>query len=245
MTKLFTCCLILSLFTKLNYAQGLKTDSILHTSAEQNLITYFNKEIGTQSRLSNGASYTGYKANIDGSAYFPEDKIMRKGTVVYDGYRFENVSLLYDIYKDLLVSTTGDGFLQLSLISERVAEFTVDNHRHVYIDTSSDSTNIPFKSGFLEMAYQGKTEVLVKRSVSLQQASGTRDLRKYFLLRTQYFYKRDGKYYKISNEGSFLKLYKERKSELKKLLRTNSIRFNKEQIPALKLLAAHIDNTSN
>lgn len=247
MTKFFTCSILtLFLCIKVTYGQGLDKDSLLQTTAAaHNTIDYFNKAIGTQSRLANGQSYNGYRATIDGSAYFPEDKLLRKGTVVYDGYRFENVPLLYDIYKDLLITTTVDGFLQLSLVSERVSAFTILDHKHVYINTGSDSTSIPFKSGFFEEVYKGKTEVLVKRSTSLQQASGTRDLRKYFLLRVQCFFKKDNKYYKITNEGSFLKLYKEQKAELKKLLRSNSIKFNKDQISALKLLAAHIDNTPN
>lgn len=247
MTKLFTWVFFaLFLCFKITYGQNVESDSLLNSSlTERNTIEYFNRAIGTQSRLSNGQSYNSYRTTIDGSAYFPEDKLMRKGTVVYDGYRFENVPLLYDIYKDLLVTTTADGFLQLSLVSEKVKEFNISGHKHIYINTGSDSTNIPFKSGFLEQVYKGKTEVLVKRSTSLQQASGTRDLRKYFLLRVQYFFKKDNTYYKISSESSFMKLYKERKAELKKLLRSNSIRFNKDQISALKLLAAYIDNTSN
>jgi len=247
MTKLFICCLFTFLFSlNLSYGQDVEIDSASHsTTTEKNIITYFNKAIGTQSRLFNGQSYNSYRTNIDGSPYFPEEKLMRNGTLIYDGYRFENVPLLYDTYKDLLVTTTVDGFLQLSLISERVNEFTISGHKHIYINTGGDSTSVPFKSGFLEQVYKGKTEVLVKRSSSLQQESGTRDLRKYFLLRVQYFFKKDNSYYKITNESSFLNLYKERKAELKKLLRSNSIRFNKDQILALKLLAAHIDNTSN
>lgn len=241
-------CLLLFLFglSQVANSQSVKIDDVEgHAKAEKNIETYFNKAIGSQSRLFNGFSYVGYRSNIDGSPYFLEENLFRNGTVFYDGFKYENVPLLYDVYKDMLISKNYESSLQFSLISDRVSSFTILDHHHVYINTSKDSINIPFKSGFLELLHDGKAQVLVKRSSSLQQTSGTSDLRKYFLSRTQFFVKKDGNYFKITNESSFLKLFKDHKAEMKRLLKTNAVKFRKEPTKAMVLLATYFDNLSD
>ena len=241
-------CLLFFLFghSQIAISQAVKSDSVEGQSkAEKNIEIYFNKAVGSQSRLFNGFSYVGYRSNIDGSPYFLEQNLFRNGTVVYDGFKYENVPLLYDIYKDFLVSNNYESSLQFSLISDRVSSFTILDRHHIYINTSKDSVNIPFSSGFLELLHDGKTQVLIKRTASLQQTSGTADLRKYFLSRTQFFVKKDGNYFKITNESSFLKLFKDHKGEMKRLLKTNAVKFRKEPTKAMVLLATYFDNLSD
>lgn len=247
MFKAISCSLLFLIgLSQAAMSQLVKSDGAeVQSIAEKNIETYFNKVIGSQSRLYNGFSYVGYRSNIDGSPYFLEEKLLKNGTVVYNGFKYDNVPLLYDVYKDVLVSNNYESSLQYSLISEKVSSFTILDHHHVFIDTSKDSVNIPFKSGFLELLHDGKTQVLVKRSASLQQTSGTADLRKYFQVRTQFFVKKDGSYSKITNESSFLKLFKDHKAEMKRLLKTNAVKFRKEPTKAMVLLANYFDNLSN
>lgn len=233
-------------FSQVAMSQSVKSGVVDGLSkAEKNTETYFNKAIGSQSRLFTGFSYVGYRSNIDGSPYFLEENLFKNGTVVYDGFKYENVPLLYDVYKDVLISNNYESSLQFSLISDRVSSFTILDHHHIYINTSKDSVNIPFKTGFLELLHDGKAQVLVKRSASLQQTTGTSDLRKYFLSRTQFFVKKDGNYFKITNESSFLNLFKDHKAEMKRLLKTNAVKFRKEPAKAMVLLATYFDNLSN
>ena len=123
MFKAISCSLLFLIgLSQAAMSQLVKSDGAeVQSIAEKNIETYFNKAIGSQSRLYNGFSYVGYRSNIDGSPYFLEEKLLKNGTVVYNGFKYENVPLLYDVYKDVLVSNNYESSLQFSLISEKVS----------------------------------------------------------------------------------------------------------------------------
>ncbi|MFD0940183.1 hypothetical protein [Pedobacter boryungensis] len=203
---------------------------------------YFNKAIDQQSRLINGRQYNFYNTAIEGFGYFMETRKFVNGTVNYDGFRFENVPLIYDQFKDLLISTTGDDLMAYSLLSERVKDFYVHDHHFVRVAVDSTTTNSPIRTGFYDLIHDGKIKVLVKRRKTIQENSKAQ---KYFSSYTDYFVQKDNVYYKISSESSFMRLFKEEKDSFRKQLKNQAIKFRKQPEEAMILLGNYYNTLSN
>lgn len=243
--RFLSIVLLLGIFFCLNVSGQDKTaDTLTIEPSAAYLISYFNKSSNEQSRLINGPVYDGYLKNIEGSAYFKDAIAPEKGTLIYDGFRYENIPMMYDMFKDVLVTVLPNGFSKYTLISERVSDFYLFGHHHVYIYVAEGDEKAVFKSGFFDLVYKGASEVLVKRSRNLEQSSSNTQITKYFRARTIYYFKKGDAYYRVNSESSFMDLYKDHKSELKKYLRTNKVKFRKDPEQALKLLASYCDSHS-
>lgn len=205
--------------------------------------SFFNASIQQQSRLYNGLSYLGYGSNVDGSANFQDLNTFSKGSVVYDGFRFENTPLMYDLNQDKLVSLLGE-FSKYSLISNKVTEFHLNDHHFTYINVIDTTTSV-IKSGFFDLIYNGNTKILVKRSKSMETSINDNMIRYYFVPKTYYYIARDQKYEVISSEKSFLNFFKDKKIALKKRLKESKIKFRKQPEAAMILLASYYEHSEN
>ncbi|MBH8575634.1 hypothetical protein I8752_22015, partial [Nostocaceae cyanobacterium CENA369] len=75
---------------------------------EQILVDHFNQKLSPQIRLFNGPSYLGYGGKLLSSPYFSKEIKFDEGDVVYDGYLFKKVPLMYDLVKQKLISLAAD-----------------------------------------------------------------------------------------------------------------------------------------
>src|SRR5690348_16627231 len=95
-------CLLLFL-TSLTYAQSAKPDTaFVKASFSKAKAVYASSAIRSQSHLYNGSQYIDYTPIGEEHPYFLTND-WTNGTVIYDGEKYENVPLLYDISADKLV----------------------------------------------------------------------------------------------------------------------------------------------
>jgi len=201
----------------------------------------FYNAIGPQSRLYNGEKYDFYDPAIKGNPYFMLATDWNQGTIVYDGFTYKNVSIRYDLYKDLLVIPLYKSFLKMSLIGEKVASFDVFGHHFIYIKTGAVS------AGFYDEMYGGKIQLLCKHDVSMQTEhnfNGAID--SYFLPSTAYYIYKEGTYIAVNSKGSFLDALKDKKKGLQQYIRANKLKFSKTgKEQAMVALAAYYDHLTN
>ena len=221
-------------------AQQTAPDSIL---LKNDVVSYFNEAIGKQSRIYNGKEYEFYHPSIEGSAYFQDATFFTKGSIHYDGLVYHNIPLMYDMHKDLVVSLFHDGFSKYSLINEQITEFGLSGHHFVRV--VQDSTNTTLKTGFYDQIYQGTLTILVKRSRELKEESNIQELKNIFRVNNRYYLKKDNAYYNVGSKTAFMKLFKDKKGQLQRVLKDADISFRKEPERALVLLATSYDNLSN
>ncbi|RZK60177.1 MAG: hypothetical protein EOO91_02395 [Pedobacter sp.] len=232
----FTSFLILAaLISSVSYGQSPNLDSA--TIAVQKAQAFFDKEIKSQSRLFNGTAYLTYGSNVKGTATF-DDLSLTNGTVVYDGIRYDDIPLLYDLYLDNLVTTSFGNAAMVSLIKDKVSGFYINKHHFIYLNQPNERSGSEILNGFFDLIYDGKIRVLVKRSKKLQFSTNV-ETPYYFTSKTTYFLERNGNYYQFDNESSFLNLFKEKKNEMKKHLQENKIKFKDNPEAAIAILARY------
>ena len=234
----FATILITSNATAQSEADSASNGHKLYAHIEDN----FYNVIGPQSRLYNGEKYEFYDPAIKGNPYFMLATDWNQGTIVYDGFTYKNVSIRYDLYKDMLVIPLYKSFLKMSLISEKVASFDVLGHHFIYIKTGA-SVN----AGFYDELYGGKIQLLCKRDESIQNEhmfNGSIDA--YFLPAVGYYIYKDGVYIAVNSKSAFLNALKDKKKSVQQYIRANKLKLNKnDKELAMVAVAAYYDHLTN
>src|SRR6267142_888573 len=87
-----------------SYAQNFSPDSLLYSSVAKKVIDYFNETIADQSEIYNGAVYESPSPAYKGSVYFQDKNYCTPGVICYNGTRYKNIPVLYDVFNDIMVA---------------------------------------------------------------------------------------------------------------------------------------------
>lgn len=195
----------------------------------RNAVHVYNEAFtGPNSLLYHGVEYIPNALYVAGDAFFLSDQ-WRDGDVCIECKVYENVPLLYDIFKDQLVLRSWNKIYRILLDKQNVRWFTIGKHRFVCIDRN-DSTEqgIP-PSGYYEELIRGPVILLAKRVKSLRAPASAGTVGT-FEENDQYYIRKRNEYFRVRTERSLLKIFKNHKRELKQYLSRNRIDFgiNKE-----------------
>ncbi len=250
------CVLKISLLCFLNifiicrsYGQTVSNDTGNVSSAISGITREFYNSVGQASRLYNGHEYLPYDRQVKGTALFPYDvHSWETGEVTYDGVLYRNVPMMYDIYKGELVILLYNKFSMCALLNNRVRDFSFANHHFVRLDADSIPNNTAgVVTGFYDQLYGGKTQVVARRSKTIQNSSNAVAVPEiYFISKDEYYIRKGGAYYKVNNsQHAVLSLLKDKKSALQKYLKDNDIRYNDNPDENMAKLAAYYDSLAN
>jgi hypothetical protein len=251
MYKLYTASVIL--FAAMLCCSGksvgqARKDSGANSQAIASTISFFNNAIGKQSRVYNGIGNDPYPRTIEGSAYFMDTATMVKGSIVYEGNRYDNVPLQYDLFGDLLISYFSDGFSRYSFLKEKVNTFDLLGHHFVHLLPDGAGGKI-LADAFYDDLYDHRLQVIARREKTLQSGPLTnnndKNYQEHFESAVSYYLRKDGVYHKVGSEGSFMDVLKDHKKELKRHLKESNIKFRKEPEKVMQLLAGYYEQLTN
>lgn len=189
--------------------------------------------------LYNGRQYHIYDAREEEHQFF-FDRKFEKGAVFYDGQRYDSIPMMYDIVRDELVIRHANGFETILLQSARVGFFTVHNHTYLQLK-SGNEIGTGMKTGFYDLVYDGKSKTLVRRTKQRQEKINERKVIALFPQKNFFYVYANGKYNDVHSRKAVLSLFPERKSELRKALREQNIKFRKDRERAIVTMVARYD----
>jgi hypothetical protein len=245
----FGTVVLMSAFMPNVFGQSIKYDTTVLQAALNNANAQYTRAVDEQLPLYNGPEYYFYNPlKIKGSAYFMEMGYTI-GDVYYDGAEYRGIQLLYDIYKDQLVSLLYDQNTKYVLLNDGVRNFDLLGHHFININADTLPAKSVMKTGYYELLYRGKTEGLSKRYKEIQvyqSSSGVLEAYNYFTdTKEDFFIRKDKTYYKITSQGVLLDILKDRKKQLQQYIRANKIKFNKDPGRALSSIAGYYDTITN
>jgi hypothetical protein len=246
---LLKLCFLSLVILKSASGQTVSLDTNQLQAAVKNVNAYYTKAIGEQLPLYNGPEYYFYNpSEIRGSAYFMETTFT-PGAVYYDGTAYTGVQLLYDIYKDQLVSVLRDQNTKYVLLRDRVQNFDLLDHHFININADTLMGNTVIKTGYYDELYHGKAQVLSRRYKTIQNyTSTTGALEAYnFFTATKedFFIRKNNTYYQVASRGEILDVLRDRKKQIGQYIKTNNIKFNKDRGRALVSIATYYDRITN
>jgi hypothetical protein len=223
----------------------MNTDSSSQQPAFNNAVSLFSASLGEQAPLYNGPEYYFYDHNIKGNAYFMDVNMFTTGTVFYSGELYKNVQMLYDLYTDDVAVLLYNRFQKISLLKERVKNFDFLGHHFVNINVDTISNKSDIKSGYYDELYDGKEQVLVKRTKSIQTTSSLVGLEKYFSPAIDYYIRKNKVYYSFSSQGQLLDILKDRKKDIQQYIKANKIKFRDDREQAMVKIVSYYDHITN
>ena len=208
--------------------------------------SYFSK-IEVPNELINGKEYESYYwRSTSKPLLFPGKK--RTATLYTRTRQYKNISLEYDTFHDEVIytdksRTLDDRFPQIALNKDITYGF------NLYFDDDSmifrylrlpEFGKLNLKEGFYEIAYQGNSEFFIKHKSSFYQKDGLNEYKYYH----EYYISTGGKFFKIKNRISLLKLFGDKASIMKKFMHESRIRMRQAGRNQLADILKHYDNLS-
>jgi len=159
-----------------------------------------------------------------------------EGSVTFNGRRFNNLDLQYDIANDELLLKI-ESYPIIMMNKEMVDSFSLVFGNRIYhiINTGTDSSNV--LKGYVNVLYDGPSALYVKYTKKIQPlaADGRYDL---FIQEHHAFVRKGTEIVYVSGKRKLLNLMDNKKKEIRHFLRSNRFRLIKKDpntfVPALK-----------
>ncbi len=235
MVKYFFILLPLIFFKATLFAQTLPRDTAFVSYARENTKNVYTQIMKEQAQLYNGGDYLDYNPQKDEHPYFiSEDWIT--GSIQYNNERYSNVSLLYNIYTDQVI-TEQPSSIMIQLIRDKVQSFSIDGHQFIMIK----ETDLP--TGFYDQLSDGKVKFFAKRIKEFHETISSSEIQRDFTEKSKYYICKDGHYYLVKGKKSVLNVLGDRKRELNQFIHQNHLRFRKNrEVTIIKLIEFYNGN---
>ena len=178
--------------------------------------------------LYNGREYVRYSFQVDkGHAYFLVDSFLT-GSVLYDGVICDHVNLLYDEYKDELVTTEIRGKELVQLIKSKIDSFSIGEYKFIHLRPDASLLNIP-AFGFYQILHDGKNQVLKKEKKIIKENAGiTVTFERSFETQSSYFVRIANRYYEVNSKKDILSLFEKNKRDISRYIKDNHLNYKKD-----------------
>lgn len=153
--------------------------------------------------------------------FYAFGEVFSSESLWYNNKYYTNVLLNLDAYRDELYVKRSSNSSPLVLDKSLVEKFTLNHREFINIPENSGIKNLP--AGFYQVVYSGKDKLFKKiRQEHLERPAevDSRGIYHYFVTLQSYFLIKEGTAYQFKTSRYFGKLYKEKKSAIKKFIRT-------------------------
>jgi hypothetical protein len=185
--------------------------------------------------LLNGRIWRNQYSNAIGDQFFLSNSFL-KGSVFFNGRRFDNLDLLYDINSDELLLKTESSpviIMNKEMVDSFILAFNGRNYR--VFNAGNDTSGV--LSGYVTIMYDGPSALYVKYKKNFQPLAvdGRYDL---FYLENNAYLKSGNEIIPVDGKKKLLALLEDKKKEIRHYLRTNSMKLKQKDpetyIPVLE-----------
>lgn len=186
----------------------------------------YSKTLGKSNHLNNGREYTYRYSGVEGNPFFGENA-WNTGSIYYDNQLYKGVKMKFDVYHNILIIGYFDNkkfFVNLELVTEKIQNFSWPEHHFIKIEADT-LKNQGMTSGFYDLLYDGRIDVLAKYTKSIQKNSQSMGYLEAFFSKN-IFYIRNGKnIFEVTKKRSILKALADKEPEIKAYIKKYKLKF--------------------
>ena len=187
----------------------------------------YARALRDESSLYSGPAYVNYvRPGTKGHRFF-ESAEDQPATITYGGVTYRGVRARYDLVRDQLVLSAQSGTLDLSLVNEQVARFTLAGHTFVRL-VGDSAVGLPERPTFYDLLVPGPVRLLAayrkKYSEGLEGSRIVSDI----TARTDYFIQQGARSYPVSKLGDVLRLFPKQRAALRDYAQANDLHFDED-----------------
>ena len=194
-------------------------------SSTQRILDVAYQFYGPDDLLVNGSLYIQEHPRAEGNPYFQEEK-WAHGKLVINGKSFENIEFIYNVETDKVIIQSNDimkNKMAVILNRDFVDAFYIDEHDFINLDQLN---LVNSEKGFAELIYKsGLTFIFKYKKDFLKQYSQSNQFGSFSKLKSEKYIQSDDELKKLPTRKLFLDYFKSNRSQIKKYLRTNNIRY--------------------
>ena len=205
--------------------------------AKSSALSNYEINIKASSLIFNGREYLDpyVNKNLEGHLYFLSEDWLA-GSIFYDGEVYSSVPLKFNLLNGKVIVENPQAIGDIELVSEKIKYFSIGSHLFIDPKTIQLKRKIAPQAKFLDLLYEGKTSVVADRQKSFKKKEVDAQLVYEVWEQAHYFIIKDGDYIPVKSKSQVLKVLTDRKSDLKKFIIENKIRFQADKEVALKRL---------
>ncbi|MBS1505616.1 MAG: hypothetical protein JSS79_03115 [Bacteroidetes bacterium] len=198
-------------------------DSMVVAKAKEATKEIYVQAMGAELGLYNGVFYKEFPEypSDDGQPYYASAE-WYNGTVFYDGIRYDNIPMHYDLVNDKLIIDHQFAAVKLELISRKVSYFDFEGHHFVWLDNAAGGL---MQAGFYEQHYDGKIKCYTRWYKKRIESIGAREVLVRYEEHRRMFIIKDNMPFTIKGKASLLKVLKDKKPLLQKYIRKANLDF--------------------
>jgi hypothetical protein len=220
--------------------QAQQKDSTAVDFAAAKAIAFYNEAIKIQSGLFVGSQYkTPARTNDDHPFY--RDFDWQQGSVIYNGEQYDKADMLYDVYNDDLIVENYYNGNEIVLVKEKVSAFSIGNDKFVKVSAAEASKGLP-SEGFYRLCNSGQTKVLARHWKSREERVESTKLEIYFTPHVRFYVLHDGNYHKVSKRAELIKLFADKKSEVRSFIQKEHLTISRKNGEAIAVVAQFYDS---
>jgi hypothetical protein len=175
--------------------------------------------------LLNGRIWHNQYTKVTGDQFFVSNTFM-KGYVIFNGIKYTNLDLLFDIANDeIILKTSAHPIIMIN--KEMVDSFCISTgYRNYYVtNAGNDTSNI--LRGYVNVLYSGPSTLYVKFSKKVQPlgADGKNDL---FIQEQKIFVIHDGELIRVTRKKELFGLFGDKKMQVTNFIKSNKIKVNRK-----------------
>jgi hypothetical protein len=212
---------------------------ITETILAQRYSSDIQMNIPEKQMILNGRIWRNQYTKASGDQFFLTNNFV-KGSVVFNGEKFDNLDLMYDLAGDELI---------MSIIShptiivnkEMVDSFDIIiGNRNYHIINAGTDTSGPLR-GYVNVLYTGPSTLFVKYIKKLQPLAvdGRYDL---FYQEHSMYLRNNNEILSFENKGDFLNILEDRKEQLKEYMKTGKIKLSRKDPDTFVPLLEYYDS---
>jgi hypothetical protein len=217
---------LISTFFFLNpsFSQSVKQDSISDVQL-QNAIDLYDNFSAENAPVYNGIEYIYYNFKMEGDPYFITGNFS-KGWVNYSGRKYDSLSVMYDVARNLLVILSNDKKSTIVLQNEFVDSFSLLGH--TFINLREDHKQNLYNTGFYDMLYNGKVQFVARRIKAMNMKIEGMVVVRPFYIKDRFYVHKDGLYYLVNSKKDVYHLFDDKMHDMKKLMRKQHLKFRRK-----------------
>ncbi|MEO6733019.1 MAG: hypothetical protein ABIN01_17475 [Ferruginibacter sp.] len=236
---LLSYCILLFSPNKM-LAQGTVSDTSFYQEALVNTMAVYHKAFGSQSALYNGSKYKQYPFKFTDGHQFFQSIVPAKGTIVYDGIKYDSVLMQYDEISDVVTIIGPVSWIQL--LNGKVERFNLYNSNFVWLQKDSTSAGLD-RTGFYNIVYNGRVSLLKKQVKTFrEEIVMNSEIKRFADPKDHYYIQQDGKFYPIKNRKDLYRIFGERKKDVQRFVKANHLSFRNNREVMLTSATAYYDN---
>ena len=201
---------------------GVYNESILAAPSYSQVIQNYNSD---KQLLLNGRIWRNPYSKAIGNQFFLSDSFL-KGSVFFNGRRFDNLDLLYDIKSDELLLKT-ESHPVIIMNKEMVDSFILvfNNRDYHIINFGNESSGV--LRGYVNIIYDGPSTLYVKYRKNFQPLAvdGRYDL---FYFENSAYLKKGNEIMPVAGKKKLLTLLEYKKKDIRHYIRSNSVKLRQK-----------------